>query len=152
MVDRTAGGGDDDFDALLERADLAADRLAAEHGERADAERTGIALDGLVDLDRKLTGRDEDQGAGGAVGTAARDALEDGKSECGGLAGAGGRLAEQVAAADQRRDRLELDRGWLRVAELLQRPQDRVGQAEAVEARGGVNFVCGSRGRRIGDR
>ena len=74
--------------------------------------------------------------------------LEDRQREGGGLAGAGGGLAEQVAALDQRRDRLLLDRRGLLVAERGQRLQQLRPQAEVVE--GGALLALVSRSSSIG--
>src|SRR4029077_21267208 len=51
----------------------------------------------------------------------------------GGLAGAGLRLADQVAPGQHRRDRLLLDRRRRLVPALGDRPQDRSGQPQALE-------------------
>ena len=56
-----------------------------------------------------------------------------GQRERGGLAGAGRGLAEQVAAGEQGRDRLALDRGGLFVAERGERLDEGGGEAEVGE-------------------
>jgi hypothetical protein len=59
--------------------------------------------------------------------------LQDRQREAGGLAGAGLCAGEQVAAAEDGGDRLLLDRGRRRVAELVDRLDERFGQAERFE-------------------
>ena len=68
---------------------------------------------------------------------AAREALEHRQRERRGLAGAGGRLGEQVAAREQGRDRRVLDGRGLLVAEGGERAQETLVEAEGGEARGG---------------
>ena len=86
-----------------------------------------------------------------AVGAAAQ-ALEQREREGGRLAGAGGGLAEQVAALQQRRDRLALDRRGLFVAERGQRGDQLVGEGQVREADGTVGRIKGHVGQQgIGD-
>ncbi len=78
-----------------------------------------VGLEALGDLQRQLAGGGEDERAraallGGALG--ARQTIEDRQRERGGLAGAGLRAAEDVAAGQQVRDRLRLDGGGRLVA------------------------------------
>ena len=61
------------------------------------------------------------------------DPLQHRQRERRGLAGAGGRLAEQVAAGEQERDRLALDRRRLLVAEVGERLQQLGPKAEVGE-------------------
>jgi len=59
--------------------------------------------------------------------------MEDGKSEGGGLAGAGLGDALQVAAGHDARNGLRLDRRGLGIAFIGQRAQQRLGEAEIGE-------------------
>ncbi len=61
------------------------------------------------------------------------DVLDHRQTERGGLAGAGLRLADHVAPAEQRRDRLLLDRARRLVADLAQRGEHGLGKAELLE-------------------
>ena len=63
--------------------------------------------------------------------------MEDRQREAGGLAGAGLRATEQVAAFQQQWDRLRLDRRWRVIVELAQ---------NAVKGRGQWQRLEGSRG------
>jgi hypothetical protein len=70
-------------------------------------------------------------------GTGRREALQDGQGEGRGLAGAGLGAAQQVAAAQDVRNGLLLDRGRLGVAFLGHRPQEPAVEAEGDEALAG---------------
>ena len=72
----------------------------------------------LGDLDRQLTRRGQDDGLG--IAFAGIDALDDGDTEGGGLAGAGERLGDDVAPCEEQRDRLDLHRGGLLEAHVFQ--------------------------------
>ena len=139
QVDRPAGGGDDDVDALGQAAQLRADGGAAVDGEHAGAHAAAVAGDGLGDLQRELAGRGEDEaergGAAGAARALLAQALQHRQREGGGLAGAGGGLTDQVTALDQRRDRLGLDRGGGGVAERGDGPLELGAQREVGEGR-----------------
>ncbi len=139
QVDRAAGGGDDDVDALGQAAQLRADGGAAVDGEHAGAHAPAVAGDGLGDLQRELAGRGEDEaergGAAGAARALLAQALQHRQREGGRLAGAGRGLTDQVTALDQRRDRLGLDRGGDGVAERGDGPLELGAQREVGEAR-----------------
>ena len=144
MVDRATRRRDHDIDPAAEAAQLLPDRLAAVDGHDPGAERLAIDVEGLGDLHGELAGRDDDEGAG-AVGSgrADRDALEDRQREGRGLAGAGRRLGEDVAAAEQQRDGLALDRRRLLVAQVGDRGEQALVEVEAGEAVGGGRSRCG---------
>ena len=138
-VDRPAGGGHDDVDALGQAAQLRAGGGTAVDGEDARAHAPAVLRDRLGDLQRELAGRGEDETerrcAAGAHGALLAEALQHGQREGGGLAGAGGGLADQVAAFDQRRDGLGLDRGGNRVAERGDGPLQLGAEREVGEGR-----------------
>jgi hypothetical protein len=142
VVQGPARGRDHHVDALLQRPQLPDDRLAAVDRHDPGAEVAPVPVDRLGDLHRQLTGGHEHQrhratrlvdGIGAAVGG---EPLQDRQRERRGLAGAGGGLAEQVAAFQQRRDRLALDRGGLLVAEGRQRGDQLRGEVEVLEGDG----------------
>jgi hypothetical protein len=112
QVEQPAGGADEDLDALLELVDL---RLVGHAAvDRQDADAAGGAGGGDVagHLEAELTGGYHDQCLGLAVGALAgrEHALEQRQAEGEGLAGAGGRLADHVGAAQGDRERVLLDR------------------------------------------
>jgi hypothetical protein len=96
-----------------------------------------VAVEGFGHLNGELPRRHQDQGAGVAAAAVLGDVLQDRQREGRGLAGAGGRLADEVAAGQQRRDRLPLDRGRLFVPHRRQRAQEFLAQSEVGEG-GGV--------------
>ena len=108
VVEEPARRGDDHVDAAPERvllrphADAAEDRRAGErrvHGELAEV---------LVDLRRQLARRREDERARRAA-PLAEEPLQDRQQERRGLAAAGHRAGEHVAARERRRDGVLLD-------------------------------------------
>jgi hypothetical protein len=159
VVDGPPGRRDDDVDAAAERPQLLPDRLAAVDGQNARPERLSVAVDGLGDLHGQLAGGHEDERAGHAIGgSLSGQPLDRREGEGGRLAGPGRRLGKEVAALEQRRDRLALDRRRLLVAEPGEPGDELAPQAEGAETvaiRGGVpqwrNEVEVGRGR-IGHR
>ena len=127
------GRGDDDVDAALELAQLAADRRAAVDRQHARAEPPAVPVQRLRHLHAQLAGRHQHQRDRQPAPVAGRELVEDRQRERRGLAGAGRGLAEQVAAREQRRDRLALDRRRLLVAEAGQRLEQLVAQPEVGE-------------------
>ena len=124
VVDRPARRRDDDVDAAPQPAQLLADRLAAVDRQDPGTELAAVLVERLGDLHRQLAGRDQDERRRAAfAGLPDRDALEGRQREGGGLAGPGRRLGEEVAAGEQRRDGLALDRRRLLVAEAGDRRQ-----------------------------
>ncbi len=112
----SSGRADDDVDAALECADLAALRNTAVdlRGEEADA--AGDRLHGAVDLQGELTGRSEDERTGLATHLALlaaavlHELLDERRTEGDGLAGARAATSEHVLAGDDIRDGRGLDR------------------------------------------
>ncbi len=138
VIDQATRGCDDDVAAGFERFALLVVIDAAVDQRRGQA---GVAADGLeilVDLDRKFPGRRDDDGAW--VGQLAlgdgrfgQEPVEHGNQECGGLAGAGLRLAGDIAAGEGDRQRQRLDRGAASETGRVQSRQDIGMQAEALE-------------------
>jgi len=78
------------------------------------------------------------------------EALQDGQRERGGLAGAGLRDADEVAALEQERDRLGLDRRGDGVIFLGERAMKRLDEREVGELDGGFRRGRRRRNRRGG--
>ena len=136
MVEQTAGRGDDDLGAAAQRADLAAEADAAVDGGRADV-AAGVDPDRLLDLDRQLAGRGEDERADATVARRRRgQTLQHRQHEGGGLAGAGLGAGEQVATIEHERNRFALDGGGIGVT-LARNGTEQVGpQPEFREGQG----------------
>ena len=87
---------------------LRADRSASEDRHDVDPAVRAVAAQGLRDLDAQLARRREHERLHGSLGGV--DVLHDRQAERSRLAGARLGLADDVAAFQQRRDRLLLDR------------------------------------------
>ncbi len=137
VIDRAPRRRDDDVHTAPKLTQLHADRLAAVDRQHAGADALAVSMDRLGHLHRELARGHEDEsrhlaiGAGRVkadIGRAAccageRQAMQRRERERGGLAGAGRRFGEQVAAFHQRRDRLALDRRRFLVPEVGERGQ-----------------------------
>ena len=154
VVHRAAGRRHDDVHAPGQPVQLRRDRLPAVHGHHARAELAAVAVHRLGDLHRQLAGRREHERPGPAaplpvprraprvdrralgpqVVELDGEPVQHRERERGGLARAGGRLGQQVLAREQRRDRLELDRRRLLVAQAPQRPEQPGVEVERGEA------------------
>jgi hypothetical protein len=130
-VEHPAHRADDDLAAGAQLGLLRADRRAAEHRHDVDALALAVGADRLGDLDAQLARRREHERLD--VGVARVDVLDHRQAERGGLARPGLGLADHVAALEQRRDGLLLDRAGLLVADVLQGMQERLGEAEVGE-------------------
>ena len=110
VVEQAAGGGDDDLGAAAQGADLGVEADAAVDGDRRIG-ASAVGADALLDLERELAGRGEDQRADAAAAVAAAgvQALDHRQHEGGRLAGAGLGAGEEVAAGEDERDGLGLD-------------------------------------------
>jgi hypothetical protein len=127
---------DEDLDTRQQDLGLRVDRHAPVHDAGAQRHRTAVRADRLIDLDRELSGRDEDQRANRVAGrreTGAgvlTEAIEDRQRKRRGLAGAGLCRGEDVASLEHERDGGFLDRCGFDVA-LLRDGSEEVGrQAE----------------------
>ncbi len=130
-------GGHDHVHPAVEGLELVVDGLAAVDREHGDAEGLAVAVHRLGDLHRQLPGGDQDQGRGrGPARALAGEPLEQGQGEGGGLAGAGGGLAHEVPALEERRDGGGLDGRGLLVAELAQGLEELGLQAQIGEGHG----------------
>ena len=110
QVLQPAGGGDDDVGAAAQLVDLPAHRGAAVDGDDLEVEGLAERREGVVDLLRELAGRHQDQAVRRlGLARAADEAGQHRQPEGEGLAGAGLRPAEDVAAGDGVRQRPGLD-------------------------------------------
>ena len=134
VVERATRCRDHDVDARTQCVKLPADGLPAIHREHAHAERLAVAMHRLGDLHGKLARGHEHHRGGALALSLVQDPLQDRQREGRRLAGAGGRLPEEVLARDQRRDRLALDRRGLFVAEHGQGGKDAGIEAERGES------------------
>ena len=135
-VDVVAGaprGRHDDVHAAGQDLQLALHGLAAVDRQDAGAELQPVLVDRLGDLDGELARRDEDERDRVGARALRRHPVQDRQREGGGLARAGRGLAEEVAAGDDGRDRLALDRRGLLVAEGREGLQELGAQAESGE-------------------
>jgi hypothetical protein len=138
VVEQAARRRDDDLGAGPELRDLGADADAAVDRRRADRPVAAVGADALLDLDRELARRHDDEDAHpvaalAAVATGRVEGLDDRQDERGRLAGAGLRACEHVAAVEDRGNRGRLDRGGDRVA-LVGHGEEQLGrQPETIE-------------------
>ena len=146
VVEQPAGRRDQHVDAARQRLDLRPMADAAEHHRDGHAEMPAVGAEAFGDLAGELAGRREHQHAAAfaqrrpAVGG---QAMQDRQGECGGLAGAGLGDAQQVAAGQHARYGLRLDRRGRGVAFVLQRLEDRRGEAEFGKIRQWIGLSCG---------
>ena len=118
MVEQPAGRGDDDLRAgVAQRALLRAEADAAVDGDGSDRPMPAVDAHALLDLQRELARRLQDEGPhhATAIGPGGIQALQHGQHEGGRLAGAGLGAGHQVAAGQHERDRLRLDGGGIGV-------------------------------------
>ena len=132
-VEQAAGRGDQDVDAVLKRPHLAAHRDAADGERHAEAEVAAIGAEALDDLAGELARRAEHEDAARlplGAGRRAGEAMEDGQSEGGGLAGPRLGDADKVASGEDGRNGGGLDRRRRRVSLADKGAGDRLGEAE----------------------
>jgi hypothetical protein len=152
QIGQAAGGGDNDIDAAVELANLRHAGHPAQHQRGRDLGATGQRTDMLFDLYRQLTGRGQDQGAGGLRRRTAGErekVMQDRQHEGSGLAGAGLGDPEDVAPLKLRADGLRLDRRRGVETGALQRRRQRGGKAEIRERSARIRSAR-MRGVRIG--
>ena len=135
-VDQAARRGDQDVDTAAEVLAILVDAGAAEYGGDRQLAELAIAARIVGDLAGEFTGRGQDEHAAMRRQHALLrrgQALDRRQHEGRGLAGAGLRDAEQIAAFEQDRDRLRLDRGGGGIALGFERTDERLGKAEVGE-------------------
>ncbi len=116
-VEQPAGGADDDLDALGERVDLGLVGPAAVDGQHTHGAQGGRLVEVAGDLDRELTGGDDDEGLRlarlvellEALLAGAGDVLEQRDAEAERLASAGLGLADDVVALHRHGEGHRLD-------------------------------------------
>ena len=141
VVEQPARGGDEDLDAGADDLELRLDVDAAVDDGRAQLGVPAVGLDRVLDLDRELARRGEDQRAHrvarrrrARVGER-RQLLQDRQREAGGLAGAGLGAAHDVVAGENDGNGLRLDRRGRGVAGFFDGPQQFGPQPELGKAR-----------------
>ncbi len=122
MVEQPSGRGHEDIDLPAQCFHLRIDVHAAEHHHRFQRQIFAVGLHRFFHLCGEFACRDEDQAARTA-GTGIRCRLcgqqvQDRQRETRGLAGAGLRAGQQIAAGQYQRDRLGLHRGGCRVTRI----------------------------------
>ena len=135
-IEQAAGGRHQDFDALHDRADLAAHRHAADRQRRGQADVAAIGVEAVEDLAGQFAGRREHQHAAGLglrPDPVFQNAVQDRQREGRGLAGAGLGDADDVAAGDGERDGLGLDRRGRVVIFFLECTRNGFGKAEILK-------------------
>jgi len=133
VVEHAARRADNDVGAAFELADLGLDRLAAVHRDATHLAVAGQLLELAGDLYGEFARRHEDDRLRRGAFAAVVERLEDRDRERRGLAGAGPRLTEHVAAGQRDGDHARLDGRRRLVADLVERGEHLVGQAEFVE-------------------
>src|SRR6476469_6039687 len=107
MVEKAAGRRDHDLRTGAQRADLRVEADAAIDGRGLDRVLGAVRPDALLDLERELAGRGQDQGADDprTAGRSRRvETLEHRKHEGGRLAGPGLGAGEDIATFEDERD------------------------------------------------
>ena len=138
------GRADDDVHAAIELPELDVIILAAvDRDGPQPLETGGVALERFGNLDRQLPGRREHEDLRHFLLQV--DPLEHRHGERRGLARAGLRLAEHIAAREQERDRAGLDRRRRQIAGALDRLEQRTAQVELIER--GFGILIGQRKR-----
>ena len=108
MIDDPAGRADNDMHAAAQAAELRAIGLAAIDWQNAKTRNMrGVALECFGNLDRQFARWREYERL--RLGLVQVELVQDRQGKRGGLAGAGLRLAEDVLAGQQVRNRLRLD-------------------------------------------
>ena len=136
VVEQAAGRRDDDLRPGAQRADLRVETDAAVDRRRADGGLRAVGPDALLDLERELAGRGEDEradGARAALWARGVQALEHRQDERGRLAGPRLGAGEHVASGEDERDGLCLDRGGFRVALVGDGAKELGRQPETIE-------------------
>ena len=135
-VEQAARRGDEDVDAVEQRAHLAAHRHAADRQRGADAEMPAVGAEAVEDLAGQLARRAEHQDAAGLALRPPRvggEMMQDRQRERGGLAGAGLRDADHVAARQDDAEWSASGSGWGDVFFFGKGARDRFGEAEVMK-------------------
>ncbi len=134
VVDQAARAGHQQVHATAQHVELVAHADAAVDAGAGNAQVLAVAAQAVMHLGSQFAGRGQHQRTrlaravhGLRVGA---QVLQQRQAERGGLAGAGLRAGQQVAAFQGQRDRLLLDRGGVFIALLGQRAQQERGKAQ----------------------
>ena len=146
QIEQPPRRGDQNVDPAGQRAGLLAHRHAAKDALHGKIEILGIAAHVLGDLRRQFARRAHHQhparGVHPPLGIG-RQTVQRGERERGGLAGAGLRNAKQIAALQQRRNGLHLDRGGIGIALGFKRTEKRLGEPKVGKIRHNKNLFLG---------
>ena len=136
QIEQAARCGDENIDAVAHRFDLLALAHAAKDDGVAQMQMAAIGFQTVTDLHGQFARRREDERAHAVRardGAVLRKALQQRQSEGGGLAGSGLRQAQHIAAFQDRRNRLALDRRRMGVILGDERAQKRFAHAERLK-------------------
>ena len=151
VVHDATRGADDDVGAARQLLQLDGVALAAVDRQDVEAGQiAGVALQRLGNLDRQFARRRQDQRL--RLGQFDVDLFHQGQGEGCGLAGAGLRLADQVAALQQDGDAFGLDGRWGFVTDFTERFQKPFAQAKLGKAFDGCQHDADSFPRRPSTR
>ena len=130
--------GDQDVHALFQRFHLRCLAHAAKNDGAAQLEILAVGIKAFADLQSKLTGRGQDQGADGTLsaGRIGREPVQHGQRKSSRLAGTGLGAAHQIPAGQHRRDRRRLNGRRGLIACLLHSAQKRGGQIQFFKCHG----------------
>ena len=148
MIEQAARRGHQDIDLAAQLRDLRIDVHAAEHAGRLVRQVLAVVAHAFMDLRGQFAGGCEHQHSDRmpTVGQFAHglgfEVLQDRQREAGGLAGAGLRGGQQIAALQHDRNGLQLDGGGFGVAALVDSADE--GLAEPEICKGHVASVGGS--------
>ena len=135
-IEKAARRRDENVGAAHERIDLRLLPDAAEHDGAAKRKMPAIGAKAFADLNRELARRRQDERARRArrrFGAMVREPVQNRQRERRGLAGPGLRESDDIAAREQGRDGLDLDRCWGEVFFCRQRTQQRLGEVKVGE-------------------
>ena len=119
QVEQATGRRDEDVGPAMQLVAVLVDRRAADDGMHLETRQRAVILGALGDLPGQFARRGEHQHPAGferGLPVHLAQAIDAGEHEGGGLAGAGLRDAEQVAARKDGRDGLRLNRRRRRIA------------------------------------
>ena len=136
--------GDKDIDAVEQRANLGAHRHAADGKRRPDAQMAAIGAEAVENLPGQFTRRAEHQDAAALVRDRPRvggQMMQDRQREGCGLAGAGLRNSDHIAARHDDRYRLCLDRRRGEIFFFGEGAGDGVVKSEVLEVGQRGNFL-----------
>ncbi|ENN88030.1 hypothetical protein RHSP_50969 [Rhizobium freirei PRF 81] len=151
-IEQAARGGDEDIGAALKLKLLLVDRSATDHEVDPQVRLAHEELEVVGDLVHQLAGRSEDQRADGAVVRTLgvlQQHFYDRQAEGGRLAGACLGEANEIAALENERDRLCLDRRRSGEVVLRQRIDNLLGETKRVKI-GQFNTFRGRQSKKAG--